>query len=55
MPILILFVAFVPKEPDAPADAAMDSADSDAVKQSVNGPILLITVFLIAAVTMYVG
>ncbi|MFC2696626.1 MAG: MFS transporter [Bifidobacterium dentium] len=55
VPILILFVAFVPKEPDAPADAAMDSADSDAAKQSVNGPILLITVFLIAAVTMYVG
>lgn len=35
VPILILFVAFVPKEPDAPADAAMDSADSDADRKSV--------------------
>ena len=55
VPILILFVAFVPKEPGTASGAAMDSTDSDAVKQSVNGPILLITVFLIAAVTMYVG
>lgn len=56
VPILILFVLFVPKQPNAPAASETDS-DGPAVKtkQSVNGPILLITLFLIVAVTMYIG
>lgn len=55
VPILVLFVLFVPKEPNNPAADDSAHAETGSAKQSVNGPILLITVFLIVAVTMYIG
>ncbi|MCH4159738.1 MAG: MFS transporter [Bifidobacterium sp.] len=52
IPVLILFVSFVPKEPvQRTSEAVSDPGD----KQHINGSILVITVFLFFTVTMYTG
>ncbi|MCI1664535.1 MAG: MFS transporter [Bifidobacterium crudilactis] len=52
IPVLILFVVFVPKEPvERTSDAVSDPGD----KQRVNAPVLAITAFLFFTVTMYSG
>ena len=63
VPILVLFVLFVPKKPveaEIGGDAvqtgdAAQTASAVPAKQRVNAPIILIAVFLVVAVTMYIG
>lgn len=59
VPILVLFVLFVPKAPHTQAldagDAAPTPTAGKPTKQRINAPIVLIAVFLVVAVTMYIG
>lgn len=52
IPVLILFMVFVPKEPVKRASDAVSEAGD---RQHVNGAILVITAFLFFTVTMYTG
>lgn len=54
VPILILFVLFVPKTSNDEA-VKQESSSSNSGRQSVNGPIILISVFLFAVVVAYIG
>lgn len=53
IPILILFVLFVPQTPGTGDTKKTESADNG--RQAVNGPIILISVFLFAVVVAYIG
>lgn len=56
VPILALFALFVPKAPAGTGDAGDAGTAAPApAKQRVNAPVILIAVFLVVAVTMYIG